>query len=281
VLIQHALLDRLERTGVDVRYETPISSLQREGCRFTVRVGTGETFHPELLIGADGANSVVRGSAGIAVRSWPHAQKGFVTCLETGLGHHDTAWQRFLDTGPIGMLPLSDGRISIVWSTTPAQADEALSMADDALADLLTDVTDGVLGRLVPAGPRGAFPLKSQHAAEYVQDGMALVGDSAHTVHPLAGQGVNLGFADAGELARIVIAAVDAGENPGDLPTLRRYERARRGTNRTMQGFVSGLNRLFSNRSAPLARLRGIGMYLFNRSGPIRARAVQTALGIR
>ena len=281
VLIQHALLDRLDRTRVDVRYETPISSLQREGCRFTVRVGTGETFHPELLIGADGANSVVRGSAGIAVRSWPHAQKGFVTCLETGLGHHDTAWQRFLDTGPIGMLPLSDGRISIVWSTTPAQADEALSMADDALADLLTDVTDGALGRLAPAGPRGAFPLTSQHAAEYVQDGMALVGDSAHTVHPLAGQGVNLGFADAGELARIVIAAVDAGENPGDLPTLRRYERARRGANRTMQGFVSGLNRLFSNRSAPLARLRGIGMYLFNRSGPIRARAVQTALGIR
>lgn len=281
VLVRHTLLEVLDRRGVDVRYGMPIESLQRAGRRFAVGLGPGGTLHPDLLVGADGANSTVRGRAQIAVRSWPHAQKAFVTCLETELGHRDTAWQRFLETGPIGLLPLQDGRVSIVWSTTPEEADSAMAMPDDRLAERLAEVTDGALGRLTPAGPRGTFPLQSRHAAAYVQDGLALVGDAAHTVHPLAGQGVNLGLADADALAREVVAALDADENPGDLPTLRRYERARRGANRTMQGFVSGLNRLFSNRSAPLARLRGAGMYLFNRSGPIRERAVQTALGIR
>jgi len=280
-LVQHALLDALDRRGAVVRYDTPIEALERSGHRFVVRLESGETLHPALLVGADGARSIVRSRANIAVRSWSHEQKGFVTCLDTELGHRNTAWQRFLDTGPIGVLPLLDGRVSIVWSTTPDEADAAMAMPDDALGERLTAITDRALGRLAPAGPRGVFPLRSQHAAEYVQDGLALVGDAAHTVHPLAGQGVNLGLADAGELARTVVAALDADEYPGDLPTLRRYERARRGANRTMQGFVSGLNRLFSNRSTSLARLRGAGMYLFNRSGPIRAQAVQTALGLR
>ncbi|MDH3440914.1 MAG: FAD-dependent monooxygenase, partial [Gammaproteobacteria bacterium] len=225
--------------------------------------------------------SMVRDSAGIPVKSWLHAQKAFVAILRPEFSHRNTAWQRFLKDGPIGLLPLADGRISIVWSTTPDQADAALAMSDDELSDCLADVTDGVLGRLAPCGPRGAFPLKSQHALSYVQDGLALVGDAAHAIHPLAGQGVNLGMADVRELAAVLSAAVASEENPGDLPILRRYERARKGENQTMLQFMDVLNRLFSNDSRPLARLRGAGMYLFNKSGPIRERVVQTALGIR
>lgn len=280
-LIRHALLNRLELTGADIRFDTSISTVAPDGHRFSIELASGERLLPELLIGADGARSLIRGNAGIAVRSWPHAQKAFVTSLSPELDHCRTAWQRFLEDGPIGMLPLADGRISIVWSTTPDKAEQALAMSDPQLADLLTRMTDGVLGRLTPAGPRGAFPLQSQHAAEYVREGLALVGDAAHTVHPLAGQGVNLGFADACELARVVEAALAADENPGDLPALRKYERSRKGANRTMLRFVDGLNRLFSNDSTPLARLRGVGMYLFNHGGPIRSRAVQTALGLR
>ena len=145
----------------------------------------------------------------------------------------------------------------------------------------LADVTDGVLGKLSPAGPRGAFPLNSQHANEYATDGLVLVGDAAHTVHPLAGQGVNLGFADASKLAEVISDALNAEENPGDLPVLRKYERAQRGANKTMLHFMDGLNKLFSNESASLARLRGMGMYAFNKSGPIRDHAVQVALGLR
>jgi 2-octaprenylphenol hydroxylase len=280
-LIQQALLRQLERTRASVRFETLIDSVRRNGRRFEIELATGEKLKPDLLVGADGARSIVRGSAGIAVRSWPHAQKAFVTCLQPERSHCSTAWQRFLKDGPIGLLPLSDGRISIVWSTTPDQAEEALGMSDEALSAKLTDVTDAVLGTLTPVGPRGAFPLTSQHAAEYVQDGLVLIGDAAHTVHPLAGQGVNLGFADAKELAAVVGAALADDENPGDLPTLRKYERARKGANKTMLHFMDTLNKLFSTESRSLSRLRGVGMYLFNKSGPIREKTVQTALGIR
>jgi 2-octaprenylphenol hydroxylase len=281
MLIQHALLQQIEQTDIAVRFKTLIKSVTGVGNRFEIELESGEKLSPDLLVGADGANSFVRGSAGIGVESWPHAQKAFVTCLRTQLSHHNTAWQRFLKDGPIGLLPLSDGRISIVWSTTPEQADEALGMSDDELSTKLADVSDGVLGKLTPAGPRGAFPLKSQHANEYVQDGLVLIGDAAHTVHPLAGQGVNLGFADAKELAHVISTALQTDENPGDRPVLRRYERAQKGANKTMLHFMDGLNRLFSNESAALARLRGAGMFAFNKSGPIRQHAVQTALGLR
>ena len=280
-LIRHSLLRQLQLTDATLHFDTPLRAMNRSGHRFELELATGEMMTPDLLIGADGSRSFVRGKAGIAVRSWPHSQTAFVTCLETKSGHRDTAWQRFLRDGPIGLLPLSDGRVSIVWSTTQDRAGEALEMSDEALAELLTGISDGALGRLTPAGPRGAFPLKSQHAATYVQDGLALVGDAAHTVHPLAGQGVNLGFADVDELARVVLKALAADENPGDLPVLRKFERARIGANKTMLHFVDSLNKLFSNESASLARLRGIGMYMFNKSGPVRQQAVQTALGIR
>lgn len=280
-LIQHAILNQLDRLSVDVRYESPINSIARKNHRFVVGLESGDSMKPDLLIGADGARSFVRGNAGIAVKSWLHSQKALVTVLQPEFSHRNTAWQRFIEDGPIGLLPLLDGRISIVWSTTPDKADAALAMCDEELGARLTEVTDGVLGELVVAGPRGAFPLKSQHAVEYVQDGLALVGDAAHAIHPLAGQGVNLGMADAAELATILSVAVANDENPGDLPGLRKYERARKGENRTMLRFMDVLNRLFSNESRPLARLRGAGMYLFNKSGLIRERVVQTALGIR
>jgi 2-octaprenylphenol hydroxylase len=281
LLIQQALLRQLEKTEVSVHFEMPIRSVTSAAHRFEVELESGEKMTPDLLVGADGARSMVRDSAGIAIQSWPHAQKAFVTCVEVEKSHQNTAWQRFLQDGPIGLLPLSDGRISIVWSTTPEKADEALGLPDEELSAVLTELTDGSLGTLTPAGPRGAFPLQSQHAATYVQDGLVLIGDAAHTVHPLAGQGVNLGFADAAELASVIAAALAENENPGDLPTLRKYERARKGANKTMLHFMDGLNRLFSNESQPLSRLRGAGMFLFNKSGPLRNHAVQTALGIR
>jgi 2-polyprenyl-6-methoxyphenol hydroxylase-like FAD-dependent oxidoreductase len=154
-------------------------------------------------------------------------------------------------------------------------------MPEGQMAALLTDATDSVLGKLTASGPRGSFPLRSQHADRYVLEGIALAGDAAHAVHPLAGQGVNLGLADASALVDVIAGALAAGEHPGDLPVLRRYERARKIANKSMQHFIDGLNRLFSNESKPLARLRGAGMALFNKSGPIREYAVQVALGLR
>lgn len=281
VLVQHALLEALGDSGVSIRYETRIRSVQKSGSRYAVEYGDGESAIPELIIAADGASSFVRNSAGITVKSRKYAQSAFVTHLQAERSHRHTAWQRFLADGPVALLPLADGRVSTVWTTTPAQAEALCAAPDDEVSASLTEATDRVLGKLSLAGPRGSFPLKSQHAERYVLAGLALAGDAAHTVHPLAGQGANLGLADAGCLAETIGAALAAGEHPGDLPALRRYERARTVANQTMLNVVDGLNRLFSNESTPLARVRGIGMALFNKSGPIREHAVEVALGIR
>ena len=146
---------------------------------------------------------------------------------------------------------------------------------------MLTDASDGVMGKLTVAGPKGAFPLCAQHAENYVREGIVLVGDAAHAIHPLAGQGANLGLQDTAELARVIDAAIDGGLHPGDRPVLRRYERARKGANLTMMHFMTGLNRLFTTDSTVLGEIRLAGMRLFNRSGPVRERAVKVALGVK
>jgi 2-octaprenylphenol hydroxylase len=281
ILIQDALLSLLDSTNVSINFESSIRSVRKCGDRHVVEYGNGETMTPELLIAADGASSFVRNSAGITIRSWKYPQTAFVTHLQPEASHRNIAWQRFLANGPVALLPLCDGRVSTVWTTTPEQAEELSNMPEDQMAALLIDATDSVLGKLSASGPCGSFPLKSQHADRYVLDGLALVGDAAHAVHPLAGQGVNLGLADARVLADVISRALAAGEHPGDLPILRRYERARKVANKSMLHFIHGLNRLFSNESTPLARLRGAGMALFNKSGPIREYAVQVALGIK
>jgi 2-octaprenylphenol hydroxylase len=265
ILIQDALLQVLDETGVSLQFETRIESLP----------------DADLVVGADGARSKVRDLAGIKTNRWPYQQTALVTHLETEYPHAATAWQRFMKQGPLGMLPLADGRISVVWSTTPEIAEHALQASDEELGHMLSEASDGVLGAMTVAGPRGAFPLSAQHAENYVLPQLALVGDAAHAIHPLAGQGANLGLQDTAELARIIDAAIGAGLHPGDRPVLRRYERARKGANLTMLHFMTGLNRLFTTDSMVLGEIRLAGMRLFNRSGPIRERAVKVALGVK
>jgi 2-octaprenylphenol hydroxylase len=265
VLIQDALLKVLDECDVSLQFETKIESLPEA----------------DLVIGADGARSYVREQAGIKTNQWPYEQTAVVTHLRTEIDHNATARQRFLRDGPLGMLPLSDGRISVVWSTTPDIAQQALDASDEELGRMLTDASDGVMGKLTVAGPKGAFPLCAQHAEDYVQQGIALVGDAAHAIHPLAGQGANLGLQDTAELARVIDAAIDGGLYPGDRRVLRRYERSRKAANLTMMHFMTGLNRLFTTDSKVLEEIRQAGMRLFNRSGPVRERAVKFALGVK
>lgn len=280
VLLQDALLKALQTTSVAVRFDTPIRSLGQQGHRYRIELDDDRMLLADLVVGADGARSFVRNAVGIETNRWPYDQTAFVTHLQPEEPHRDTAWQRFLKEGPIGILPLADGRVSVVWSTTPQNAALASEASDEALGEMLTNASGNALGDLTAAGPRGSFPLSAQHASSYVLPGIALIGDAAHAIHPLAGQGANLGLQDASELAGVIGAALAKGEYPGDLPVLRRYERARKGANATMLHFMTGLNRLFSNDSPILAELRMTGMRLFNRSGPIRERAVKTALGI-
>ena len=264
VLMQHALLQVLDECDVALQFDTRIESLPEA----------------DLVVGADGARSFVRDLVGIKTNQWPYEQTAVVTHLQTEINHNGVALQRFLSDGPLGMLPLADGRISVVWSTTPDSAQQALDVSEQELGRLLTTASDGALGRLTVAGPKGAFPLCAQHAEDYVLPGLALVGDAAHAIHPLAGQGANLGLQDTAELAKVINEAIDGGLHPGDRPVLRRYERARKGANLTMLHFMTGLNRLFTTDSALVGEIRSAGMRAFNRSGPIRARAVKVALGV-
>ena len=280
LLLQESLLQQLDESDAELRFDSPMQALRRVDEHYKIDLRSDETLTADLLIGADGAGSFVRSAAGIEVREWPYEQTAFVTHLQPEKPHGATAWQRFLRDGPLGILPLEDGRVSVVWSTTPDKANAALEADDAMTGDLLTEASGGVLGKLTVAGPRGAFPLRARHASTYVLPNLALIGDAAHAIHPLAGQGANLGLQDAAELSRQVIDALSAGLHPGDRPVLRRYERARKGANATMLHFMTGLNRLFATDSRIIAELRAAGMRWFNRSGPIRNRAVRVALGV-
>ena len=279
-LLQHALLRELDSSDVNLRFGCPIRSLGQAGRRYRVEFEDGRKQLADLVVGADGSRSFVRSAVGIETHRWPYDQTAFVTHLEPERSHQATAWQRFTADGPLGILPLADGRVSVVWSTTDDNARQALDASDDALGRLLTEASDYALGELVVAGPRGAFPLGAQHAARYVLPAIALAGDAAHAIHPLAGQGANLGLQDAAALADVVQTALQEGLHPGDQPVLRRYERARKGANATMLHFMTGLNRLFTTDSRVVAELRTAGMRIFNRSGPIRERVVKVALGV-
>jgi 2-octaprenylphenol hydroxylase len=279
VLIQDAILRVLDRSDVNLRFDSPIRAIEHADKACRVQLEDGRELDADLLVGADGARSFVRESAGIAMMRRPYAQTAFVTHLRPEIPHGATARQRFLDDGPLGMLPLADGRISVVWSTTAENARLAMRAGDDELGAMLTEASDDVLGVLTAAGPRGTFPLCAQHARNYVLPRLALIGDAAHAVHPLAGQGANLGLADASALSAVIEEAIRKGEHPGDRPVLRRYERARKGANATMLHLMTGLNQLFAAGSPTIGELRRAGMRLFNVSGPLRERAVRVALG--
>ena len=279
VLLRQALLNVLDNSDVELIFEAPISALQVEGQKHSVAIDSRK-FDADLVIGADGARSFVRKSVAISTRDWPYGQSAIVTHLTPEKPHQNTAWQRFLRNGPLGMLPLSDGRISIVWSTRESIAEQALTASDEELGKMLSAASDYVLGALTVAGPRGAFPLVARHAEKYVLPGIALIGDAAHAVHPLAGQGANLGLQDAAVLAQVISTALAKDECPGDRPVLRRYERERKGENAQMMHLMTGLNRLFATDSTLVRELRVIGMRLFNNSGPIRDRAAKVALGV-
>ena len=279
-LIETALLRKIEKEGISVQYGKKINSIERCGSLYTIDLEHSKKIRADLLVGADGSNSFVRKSAAIDIKSWVYSQDAIVTSAQTEFSHKNIAWQRFTPNGPVGILPLNDGRVSIIWSTSTEEAHRLVNMNDKDFTCALNKITDNILGNMYPEGTRVTFPLRSQYAKDYVQAGLALIGDAAHTVHPLAGQGANLGFSDAATLANVICESLDIDENPGDFPTLRKFERSRKGKNLEMLSTIHLINKLFSNNSTLLSKLRGTGMYFFNRSGFLRSYIVERALGI-
>ena len=245
--------------------------------KVVVTLDSGKEISAPLLVGADGENSQVRSIAGIDFERDDYGQSGLVAIVNTEKSHESTAWQRFQSTGPLAFLPLSNGSSSIVWTLPSDRADHILSLSKSDFKVVLAEALDYKLGKVSKVGKRAVFPLKGAQAESLIAERVALVGDAAHTIHPLAGQGVNLGLKDAVELAHQLIAT------KGDLGShklLRRYERARRGDNLITMRAMEGFRLLFGHSASSVKTARNFGMNLFNQIPVLKNEVIRKAMGL-
>jgi 2-octaprenylphenol hydroxylase len=251
--------------------------ISAEGARLECADGRGMTAR--LVVGADGAQSLVRACAGLTVRTHDYRQLAIVATVRTARAHENTAWQRFLRTGPLAFLPLFDGSSSIVWSIDDAEAAVLRDCIAGEFNRRLEAAIDGVLGATTLASQRVSFALRSVAAQSYIAPRCALIGDAAHVIHPLAGQGANLGLLDAAALCEAVAGAKAQREDPGALRVLRGYEQQRRTHNLFMDAAMSAFHRGFGAARGPAAWLINRGLSVVNRSGALKRAFARQALG--
>ena len=276
-IVQLALLEQLQQhPRVQIMAPAQLVSMQRLSGRVQLRLGQGDSFSTALVVGADGASSKVRELAGIEVWRHSYAMRAMVATVRTIAPQSDCTWQRFMPTGPQAFLPLAGQRASLVWYHTAEQV-QALSALDDPdFLQALQQAFPPELGELDSMVSRGQFGLERMHARQYVLPRLALVGDAAHTVHPLAGQGVNLGLLDAAALAE----AISTQGDPGQLSKLGQYQRMRRLDNSLMSACLHGFERAFAPRSTAVQKLRSAAMHLTNHVTPLRQLLIRHAVGI-
>jgi len=279
-LVQWMLWQALQTAGVRVLCPAEVKAFEAREDRIQLELADGETLAAGLLVAADGAASPLRQLAGIGTRGRDYAQRAVVAHVTTERPHEDTAWQRFLPGGPLALLPLADGRSSIVWSLPEAEARRVLALDGQAFLDELGVASDFRLGRIVAATPRAAFPLKLQLAERYQADRFVLLGDAAHAVHPLAGQGVNLGLRDVAELRDTLIDARAAGRDIGAAHVLRRYARRRRSADTLDALGFDALARIYAWQSPVLVAARGMGVRLIDRLAPLKRKLSEHAAGL-
>lgn len=279
-LVQWMLWQALEAAGVRRLCPAEVEGFEAREDRIQLELSDGETLTAGLLVAADGAASPLRQLAGIGTRGRDYAQRAVVAHVATERPHEDTAWQRFLPGGPLALLPLADGRSSVVWSLPEAEARRVLALDEQAFLDELGVASDFRLGRIVATTPRAAFPLKLQLAERYQAERFVLLGDAAHAVHPLAGQGVNLGLRDVAELRDTLIDARAAGRDIGAAHVLRRYARRRRSADTLDALGFDALARIYAWQSPALVAARGVGVRLLDRLAPLKRRLSEHAAGL-
>jgi 2-octaprenylphenol hydroxylase len=244
-----------------------------------IRLGDGRELRSTLIIAADGPESPTRGLLGIATAGHSYHQDALVAHVRTSKPHRETAWQRFLPTGPLAFLPLPDGRSSIVWSTSRGDAARLRALDAQGFDRELTQASGGVLGDCEVLTALAGFPLRLQYALDYTAPRAVLLGDAAHVVHPLAGQGLNLGLMDCAALLEVLKDAGSA-ESFGDRRVLRRYERWRKSENLLAATALDGIERLFSNANPALAGLRSLGLGAVGKLDIVRRGLARRALGL-
>jgi 2-octaprenyl-6-methoxyphenol hydroxylase len=254
-------------TGAEIRIQTPNSA-------------TPIKLRTSLVIGADGAKSALRNQAGIKTAGWNYWQSCITATIKPEKPHQNVAYERFWYDGPIGVLPLADGRCQVVW-TAPHQQAEALR--DLPVAEFLQELehcTGGLLGKLELDSQRWLFPVKLMQSQQYTAQRLALIGDAAHCCHPVAGQGLNLGIRDAAALAEILVAAHQAGEDIGSDAVLKRYPSWRKPENWAILAFTDFLDRMFSTRILPIVLVRRLGLILLDRLPLFKYLALRLMTGL-
>jgi len=277
-LLQTALLEAFTRSGGHIE-PAQLSALRIGEAAVEAQTSRG-TFSARLIIGADGAESAVREATGLSAQVGSYGQTAIVATVATARSHEMTAWQRFMKAGTLAFLPLADGTSSIVWSADEELAPGLMAASDADFALELDRASDLALGATRLLSPRQSFPLRRLRAPRYVARRVALIGDAAHVVHPLAGQGVNLGLLDAAALADLVLAASAGGEDPGALGVLRRYERWRKSEVALMSAAIDGFDRFLAHGTGPLARLAQQGLSWVNNAPELRRVFIRRALGM-
>lgn len=267
-------------TGVEV---VQLSGVQFEQgvARRELVANTGTVYQAQLVVAADGANSKVRQMAGLPMLEWDYGHHAITTSVQTREPHQQTARQCFTPDGPLAFLPLPDSHYSsIVWSTSPDHARELMALPSAEFCRALTQAFSGRM-EAIWADERHLFPLRQRHAQTYVCEGFAVVGDAAHTIHPLAGQGMNLGLMDGATLADVILQAADRGEPLGSEVVLKRYQRLRQGENLQMAAAMQAFRQLFDTAHPMVCLARSWGMRRLNRAGPLKQHLMQQAMGLR
>jgi 2-octaprenyl-3-methyl-6-methoxy-1,4-benzoquinol hydroxylase/2-octaprenylphenol hydroxylase len=278
-LIQSALWQELQRARITARVPASVESTESNADKRTLTFDGGTALHARLVVAADGADSTLRDLLHIDATTRDYGQRAVVAHVKTERPHQSTAWQRFLPNATLAFLPLADGRSSIVWSLPTADAERLLALDNATFCRELGAAFDFRLGTIEATTKRVAIPLRMRLADSYIAPRFALIGDAAHVVHPLAGQGVNLGLRDAAELADILIEARDAKRDFAAEHILRRYERRRRSDD-TLSAFAfDTIQRVFASGFPPLAALRGAGLAIADRVAPIKRRLARHAAG--
>lgn len=247
-----------------------------------VGLENGENLQAKLIIGADGALSRVRQWAGLPTREWDYGHHAIVATVRTEKPNQATAWQRFRPEGPLAFLPMPhDPHLcSIVWSTSPEEAEQVLALNDDDFNAALTQALEGKLGNVLESSKKASIPLRQRHTKDYWCEGIVLAGDAAHSIHPLAGQGVNLGFKDAQVLVEEILRGHNKGLDISSKHVLARYQRRRQADNLTMMASMEGFKRLFEADQPLLRLLRNQGMNWFDKALPVKQHIVMKAMGL-
>ncbi|SFM64261.1 UbiH/UbiF/VisC/COQ6 family ubiquinone biosynthesis hydroxylase [Marinobacter zhejiangensis] len=286
-VLVRALFLALADSSVTVFSGVAVTGMTGADGERTLTFADGRKLVARLVVAADGAQSRVRQWAGLPTREWDYDQQAIVCTVQTEQSHDYTAWQRFSPTGPLAFLPLQgsiDGEgghfCSIVWSQDTDEARRLMALSDADFSAELEAAIERQLGGLKAVSRRWAFPLRQRHAKEYIADGLALVGDAAHTIHPLAGQGVNLGYADVRALLEELERARGMEVAVNDPLVLARYQRRRKGDNLAMMAAMEGFKQLFARDELPLRWIRNAGMRWLDRAEPLKHRIAAQAMGL-